>query len=144
MPRFFHTDPTYRAALHEMSVNLNRLLNERNWSRADLTRAAAKHMPEGGRFGPDNTSNFVNGKRRPTRLLLIAMCKAFGVEEEDILPPMLLDRPGSATPIVPIISPVPGKRDAYRVFIDREFSWKNARKIVDAVTAIDDLDGLLE
>jgi hypothetical protein len=122
MTRFFHADPTYRDALHEMSVNLNRLLNERNWSRADLTRAAAKQMPEGERFGPDNTSNFVNGKRRPTRPFRIAMCKAFGVEEEEIFPPMLLDRLGSASPMVPMIREVTGKRDAFRVLIDREFS----------------------
>jgi hypothetical protein len=136
MPRFFHTDPTYRAALHEMSVNLNRLLNERNWSRADLTRAAAKHMPEGARFGADNTSNFVNGKRGPTRPFRIAMCTALGVEEEDIFPPPLLDRAALAAPMRQIISAVPGKRGIYHIFIDREFSWENARKIVDTVEAI--------
>ena len=59
MVKFSHDDPQYRAALRDMSQKLTKLLKDRNWSRADLTRAASKHMPEGGRFGPDNTSNFV-------------------------------------------------------------------------------------
>jgi hypothetical protein len=102
MPRFSHDDPEYEAGLREMSLRLNRLMDDRGWSRADLTRAASKFMPEGGRFGPDNTSNFVDGKRRPTKPFVIAMCKAFGVEEDAFLPPYLLDRPGEAAPSRPL------------------------------------------
>ncbi len=118
-----------------MSQKLTKLLNDRNWSRADLTRAASKHMPEGGRFGPDNTSNFVNGKRRPTRPFLIAMCKAFNVIEDDILPPYLLERPGAVDdpPLPPSITRVVGKENLFRVFIDLELPFEQAMKIYGAL-----------
>ncbi|HEY1452405.1 MAG TPA: helix-turn-helix transcriptional regulator [Roseiarcus sp.] len=92
-------------------------------------------MPEGSRFGPDNTSNFVNGKRRPTRPFLIAMTKAFGVTEEDILPPYLIDRPGDAAPPTPLLAVIPGT-DLYRVFIDRELPLKQALRLVHALEEI--------
>jgi transcriptional regulator with XRE-family HTH domain len=138
MPRFSHDDPNYRAALREMARNLKRLMDERTWTRADLTRAAATFMPENKRFGPDNTSNFVNGKRNPTRSFRVAMSKAFGVPEEEFMPAFLRADPDSVIPTTPILSQVPGKRDTYRVFIDRELSLKDARKILEAIDAIDD------
>jgi transcriptional regulator with XRE-family HTH domain len=134
MPRFSHDDPEYEAGLREMSLRLNRLMDDRGWSRADLTRAASKFMPEGGRFGPDNTSNFVNGKRRPTKPFVIAMCKAFGVEEDAFLPPYLLDRPGeAATSRPPSLTLVPGKPHLCRVFIDLELPIKQGVKIFEAL-----------
>lgn len=133
-PRFSHTDPQYAAALREMGSRLEKLMDARNWSRADLTRAAAKFMPEGGRFGPDNTSNFVNGKRKPTRPFLIAMCRALGVKEEDILPPLLTQGTVQA---VPLLTQVPGKKDRYRLVIDREFSLKESLRLVEILEEID-------
>ena len=83
MTRFSHDDPQYRAALREMSRNLTRLLDDRNWNQADLVRYAKPHMPDGARFGPDNASNFVGGRRKPTRPFIKAINAALGVEEAD-------------------------------------------------------------
>lgn len=133
MPRYSHDDPQYRAALREMSIRLTNMLNERNWNRADLTRAAAKFMLDGGRFGADNTSNFVNGKRKPTRPFLIAMCKALGVKEEDILPEYLMERPGQDAPQPSLLTQVPGRPNLYRIYIDREMPLPDALLIVEAL-----------
>ncbi|MGA8585963.1 MAG: hypothetical protein WB715_19400 [Roseiarcus sp.] len=119
-----------------MSQRLHKLLDERQWSRADLTRAAAKFMPEDGRFGPDNTSNFVNGKRCPTKPFLIAMCKAFGVDEDAILPPYLRERPGENAAQIPLLAEVPGKLGLFRLYLDRELALKDALKIIQAIDAI--------
>lgn len=138
MVKFSHDDPQYRAALREMSKRLRALMDAKQWSRADLTRAAAPFMPEGGRFGPDNTSNFVNGKRKPTKPFLIAMCEAFGVTEDAILPPFLIEGGDALSPSSPLLTAVPGKSDRYRVFIDRELSLKDALRIVAALEGKDE------
>lgn len=133
MPRFYHNDPLYNAALREMGSRLRRLMDERSWSRADLTRAAQKFMPEGGRFGPDNTSNFVNGKRRPTRPFIVAMSKALGVEESDFMPPYLVEGAPGEAPAGPLLTQILGQKDLFRVVIDRQLPLKKAMKIIQAL-----------
>lgn len=137
MPRYSHDDPQYRNALREMGNNLRALLNDRNWNAADLVRAASRHMPDGGRFAADNASNFVNGKRKPTRPFVLAMCKALGVEEEAILPAFFLDDPTDYVATAPLLTQVSGKKDIYRIFIDREMTLKNALLIVEALDRIE-------
>jgi len=116
-----------------MGVKLRGLMDERDWSRADLTRAARKHMPDSKRFGPDNTSNFVNGKRRPTRPFVKALCGAFGVEPEDFMPPYLLDDTAETAPTPPLLTQVAGKDGIYRVVIDMELSLKDATRLLRAL-----------
>ena len=141
-PRLTHDDPRYRAALNEMGRRLTVLLNERNWNQADFVRAAAKHMPNDNRFGPDNASNFVNGRRKPTRPFLIAMCKALNVEEKDILPDLLLKGPGEHVPATPaLLSDVLGKPGIVRLYVDRELPLKEALTILRALDAIGSGDG---
>lgn len=138
MPRPSHNDPAYRAALREMSRRIHKLLDGKQWNQAALTREASKYMPDGARFGPDNTSNFVNGKRRPTRVFLLAMCKAFGVEEEAILPDYFRVRPDGETPALPLfqLAPLVGKPGVYRVIVDLEMPRKDAVRFLEAYDAI--------
>jgi transcriptional regulator with XRE-family HTH domain len=139
MPRFSHDDPRYTAALHEMGQRLSKMLDARDWTAADLVRAARLHMPPDpatgrpGRLNADNVSNIKNGKRRPTRAFVKAITAALGCAEEDLLPPFLMDgRPaGSALP--PLLAAVPGRPDVYRVFIDRELPLPQALKIIAAL-----------
>jgi hypothetical protein len=120
-----------------MANNLRSLLNDRNWNAADLVRAAARHMPEVGRFAADNASNFINGKRKPTRPFVIAMGKALGIEPEAFMPAYFLAEPVAGEATAPLLTQVPGKRDVYRVFIDREMTLKNALLIVEALDKIE-------
>ena len=134
--KFSHADPQYIAALKDMGARLRKLMDDKNWSRADLTRAAAKHMPEGGRFGADNTSNFVNGKRKPTRPFVKALPAALGVPEEEFIPPYLREEGREQITTIPLLSEVPGRKGFYRVFIDRELMLKDALRIVEALEEI--------
>ena len=134
MTRFSHEDPRYRAALREMAKNLSRLLDERNWNQADLVRHAKIHMPEGSRFGPDNASNFVGGRRKPTRPFIKAINAALGVDEADWMPPFLLETTGSSTQSpTPLLTAVPGKPGRWRVLIDMELPLADALRIAASV-----------
>ena len=133
MPRFSHDDPAYRAALKEMARNINRLMDDRGWNQADLVRHAKIHMPPEARFGADNASNFAGGKRKPTKPFIAAMCKAFGVEETDFMPPYLAGRVGTSPPVSPLLTAVAGKPGMYRVYIDRELPLKEALRVVEGL-----------
>ena len=94
-------------------------------------------MPDGARFGADNASNFTNGRRKPTKPFVKAMCAALGVEEDAIMPPFLLDRVGSPPEVSPLVSQVPGKPDRYRFFLDREMTLKQALKMAEALEEVE-------
>lgn len=140
MPRFSHADPRYKAALHEMGLRLTRMLDERDWTAADLVRAAKPHMPidpstgKPGRLSADNVSNIKNGKRRPTRAFVKAITGALGCSEEDLLPPFLMDdQPSALASAPPLLAEVPGRKGFFRVYIDRELPLTHALKIIAAL-----------
>lgn len=139
MSRFSHADPRYAAALAEMGRNLQKLLDDRDWTQADLVRAAALHMPidpgtgRPARMAADNISNLVNGKRRPIRATIKAVSAALGVAEEVWLPSFLRDIGATAAEVRPILTEVPGKDGVYRVFIDRELTLPQALRVIAAL-----------
>ncbi len=123
-----------------MGRNLQGLIDGRDWTQADLVRAAKVHMPidpatgKPGRLSADNISNMVNGKRKPTRVFIKAIAAALGVEETVFMPAFLGEsRSARAAAPPPILSEVPGKLGIFRVVIDREFPLEHALKIIAAM-----------
>jgi transcriptional regulator with XRE-family HTH domain len=140
MSRFSHSDPRYTAALVDMGRNLQALIGARDWTQADLVRAAQLQMPidpstgKRGRMGADNISNMVNGKRRPSRVFVKAVAAALDVEETAFMPAFLGESHSApAAAPLPILSEVPGKHGIFRVVIDREFPLEHALKIIAAM-----------
>ena len=140
MARFSHADPRYSAALQEMGRSLRKLLDERDWSQADLVRATRQHMPidpqtgQPGRYDADNASNMMNGKRRPTRSFIKAVSAGLGVDESAWLPAFLREENAVAAEVKPLLTEVIGKPGIYRVLIDLELPLKQALKVLAALS----------
>lgn len=137
MVKFSHGDPEYRAALREMAKRLTAIIQDQGLNGSELARRGEAFMPEDARFGPDNASNFLNGKRRPTYPFQVAISKALNVPVEDFMPPYLLRQPGDAIQQTPKMSEIRGKPGRWRVFIDREMSLKDAYRVVELLEEIE-------
>lgn len=139
MSRFSHSDPRYTAALDEMSRNLRGLMDARDWTQADLMRAAQLHMPRDpvtgkpGRVGADNISNMTNGKRRPSRVFVKAIAAAMGVDEAEFMPAYLRDIRNQSADAAPLLQEVPGEDGLYHVVIDRKLPLARALKVIAAL-----------
>lgn len=138
MAKFSHADPRYTAALADMGRNLRRLLDERDWSAADLVRATRLQMPidpatgKPGRYDADNASNMLNGKRRPTRAFIKAVSAALGVDESEFMPAFLRDD-RAGPDVKPVLTEVPGSPGLFHVYIDRQLPLKHALRIIAAL-----------
>lgn len=143
MSRFSHADPRYVAALNEMGRNLRTLMDARDWSQADLMRAAHLQMPidpatgKPGRLQADNISNAVNGKRRPTRVFVKAIAAALGVTEDAFMPPYLLDLRTPRADAQPLLTEVPGEDGVYHIVIDRKLPLEHALRVIKALGTVD-------
>ena len=73
----------------EFGRRLQTLLNERNWSQADLARAA--QAATGKSMGRDAISTYINGRSFPTPASLNQLCKALGLTREELLPNSLMN-----------------------------------------------------
>ena len=73
----------------EFGRHLQRLLNERNWSQADLAREV--EAITGTKMGRDAVSTYINGRSFPTPASLNLLCKAFGLSREELFPNALMN-----------------------------------------------------
>ena len=73
----------------EFGRHLQRLLNDRNWSQADLAREVL--AVTGKRMGRDAVSTYINGRSFPTPASLNRLCRAFGIPREELLPSVLVN-----------------------------------------------------
>ncbi len=71
-------------AKQEFGRHLQKLLDERNWSQSDLSRATADATGKG--IGRDAISTYINGRSFPTPSSLNLLCKAFDLPREEVLP----------------------------------------------------------
>lgn len=69
----------------EFGKRLQHLMVEKGWNQSDLARAAAKFMPD-KTFNRDNISLYVRGQQLPGPIRLKALCKALGVDQNDLIP----------------------------------------------------------
>lgn len=72
----------------EFGRHLQRLLNDRNWSQADLTRQVL--AVTGKRMGRDAISTYINGHSFPTPASLNRLCRAFGLSRDELIPTALV------------------------------------------------------
>ena len=139
MARFSHSDPRYNAALQEMGRNLRKLLDDRDWSQADLVRATRLHMPldpatgKPARYDADNASNMINGRFRPTRTFIKAVSAALGVEDGSFLPDFLRVEHVLGHEVRPILTEAVGEPGMFHVYIDRKLPLKQALRLVAAL-----------
>jgi len=73
------------AALAEFGAKLQKLLVDKNWSQSDLARHAAKFMPD-KKFHRDNVSQYVRGLSFPYPVRFNAICRALGVDPQELRP----------------------------------------------------------
>jgi transcriptional regulator with XRE-family HTH domain len=69
----------------EFGRTIQRHLNERGWTQAELARRMKPFLKD-SRIGRDSISKYVRGKNLPNPPVLEAMAKAFGVESRELLP----------------------------------------------------------
>jgi transcriptional regulator with XRE-family HTH domain len=123
-----HDDPSYGAALKQMGRRLQNKLNEKDWTQADLVRAAKPFMAidpgtgTGRRLSADTISNIINGKVRPTARFVVAISKALDCADKDWMPEYLLDSQSQTTfaalsPVPALLTEVPGRADLFRVYM---------------------------
>lgn len=125
-----------------MGLRLRKMMEQRDWTQADLVRAAKIHMPidpetgKPGRLSADNISSMMNGKRRPTRTFVKAVTAA--LESNEWLPAFIADEAPINAPSPALLTASTTSKGMYRVFIDREVPFKHARRILEA---LDDASG---
>lgn len=73
----------------EFGRRLQKLLDERNWSQADLARAVEEKT--GQKMGRDAVSTYINGRSFPTPKSLNQLCQAFGMTKEELFPNALIN-----------------------------------------------------
>ena len=86
------------AALIEFGNKLAKLMQDKGMSQSDLARAASKFMPN-KKFNRDNISQYVRGNSFPYPVRLNAICKALGVNPEDLKPAGLPTASDKAPPL---------------------------------------------
>ena len=112
----------------EFGRRLQRLLNERGWTQAELARRVAQLLPD-MRVGRDNISKYVRGLVLPLPPMLAAICKVLEVEPTDLLP----SRATRAT--VEEHAPI-GLRDLgdgrawLEIHVSQELPWSIALKVI--------------
>jgi transcriptional regulator with XRE-family HTH domain len=68
----------------EFGRRLQQLLDEKNWSQADLARAVLEVTGE--KMGRDAISTYINGRSFPTPASLNLLCKAFDLSRDELFP----------------------------------------------------------
>ena len=118
-------------------------MDARDWTQADLMRAAQLQMPidpetgKPSRLEADNISNATNGKRRPTRVFVKAFAAALGVDESAFMPAYLSDLRAPNTDAAPLLTEVPGEEGFYHIVIDRKLPLEHALRVIKALGTVD-------
>lgn len=81
----------------EFARRLNKYMVKKGWNQSELARQAEAHS-KGRRFGRDNVSVYIRGKVLPGPTHLDALCKAFGIKPEDLLPKRVAREAGEKYP----------------------------------------------
>jgi transcriptional regulator with XRE-family HTH domain len=122
----------------QFSKRLLNLLAERNWSQSELARRAEANLPEGGKIGRDNVSNYVRERALPGRTFLLAMAKALGTTPETLLPER--GERDSSRGALPSIDIREASNGMAWVRINKALPWSVALKIVAAIKEIESDD----
>lgn len=80
----------------EFGQRLQKALNDRNWSQADLARQVERITGEP--MGRDAVSTYINGRSFPTPASLNRLCKALDMTREELFPNALMNAPQDEQP----------------------------------------------
>lgn len=118
----------------EFGRRLQQLLDERNWSQADLTRAVKEATGEA--MGRDAVSTYINGRSFPTPASLNLLCKAFNLTREELFPNALMNATNDEHPAFEMKAAAgqPGKA---WVRVNRLLSFETATEMVKLINAED-------
>lgn len=118
----------------EFGRRLQALLLERGMSQADLARAA--EAATGKKMGRDAISTYINGRSFPTPMSLNMLCKALGVEREELLPNSVMNATRDEHPAFEMRAAAGHPGQAW-VRMNRLLSFDTASKIVQLVNQED-------
>lgn len=94
MSRPISAEGPYTPIAIEFGKRLQHYTSEKGWNQAALARHASKFLPKGKVFRRDSISLYMRGAQVPAPLRRMALCKALGVTEEDLIPqPVRSDAP---------------------------------------------------
>jgi transcriptional regulator with XRE-family HTH domain len=108
---------------------LQRAFTHKGWNQSELARRAAVYVPEGG-MGRDVISTYVRGKSLPGPIHLTAICKALGVEPDDLLPSRGMPSAGADSPPLDMRDIGEGK---VWLRINQSVDWSVAVRIINVL-----------
>lgn len=118
----------------EFGRRLQKLLHERNWSQADLSRAVQQKT--GTAMGRDAISTYINGRSYPTPKSQELLSKALGVTREDLFPNATINAVNDEHPAFEM-KVAPGYPGRAWVRVNRMVSFDTAAEIVRLLNAED-------
>lgn len=118
----------------EFGRQLQQLLDERNWSQADLVRAV--ETATGEKMGRDAVSTYINGRSFPTPASLNLLCKALGRSRGELFPSAIMNATNDEDPTL-VIRQEPGQTGEAWVRLDRLLPLETAMEIFSLVNAAD-------
>ena len=113
----------------EFAKRLQRAFTHKGWNQSELARRAAVYVPEGG-MGRDVISTYVRGKSLPGPIHLTAICKALGVEPDDLLPSRGMPSAGADSPPLDMRDIGEGK---VWLRINQSVDWSVAVRIINVL-----------
>ncbi len=85
-PKGLSVMPTISEVRREFGRRIQRIITEKGWNQSELSKQATKFMPGKRPLTRDNVSKYVRGQQIPGPVRMRALCKALGVEPEDLVP----------------------------------------------------------
>lgn len=110
----------------EFGRRLQKALNDRNWSQADLAREVERVT--GRKMGRDAISTYINGRSFPTPNSLNQLCKALQMTREELLPNALINATRDEVPAFEMRAAV-GQPGRAWVRVNRLMSFETATEI---------------
>ena len=118
----------------EFGRRLQQILNDRNWSQADLARAV--EAATGVKFGRDAVSTYINGRSAPTPASLNLLCKTLGMTRDELFPNAAIHAAQDENPAFEMVA-VAGHAGKAWVRLNRMMRFETAARIATILTEED-------
>lgn len=118
----------------EFGRRLQQLLDERNWSQADLARAVKAKTGEA--MGRDAISTYINGRSFPTPASINLLCKTLELTRDELFPNARMNATNDEHPAFEMKAAAGSPGQAW-VKVNRLLSFGTAAKIVSIINEED-------
>ena len=118
----------------EFGRRLQKILDDRNWTQADLARAV--EVATGAKFGRDAVSTYINGRSAPTPASLNLLCKTLGMSRDELYPQAAINAAQDETPAFEMVAAAGHPGRAW-VRINRMMSFEAATAIAQILSRED-------